>query len=116
MAPGLLVQFDQDAYNLGDFTHLQSVIDHYTHSFKRYGAATHVGLHYRTVLNPMIADKTWCLGNETLLACEFRLHNPNILFIRLGSNDASLPESFDQHTREAVNVHISKTAVTNDYT
>jgi LysM repeat protein len=102
MAPGLLVQFDRDAYNLGDFAYLQSVIDYYAGSFERYGAATHVGLHSWTVFDPMIADKTWCFGNETLLACEFRLHNPSILFIRLGSNDAGIPESFDQHTREAV--------------
>lgn len=102
MAPGLLVQFDQDAYNLGDFAYLQSVIDQYAGSFERYGAATHVGLHSWTVFDPMIADKTWCLGNETLPACEFRLHNPSILFIRLGSNDAGIPESFDQHTRETV--------------
>ena len=106
MAPGLLVQFDQDAYNLGDFAYLQSVIDHFAGSFERYGAATYVGLHSWTVFDPMIADKTWCFGNETLLACEFRLHNPSILFIRLGSNDAGIPESFDQHTREVVQYSI----------
>ena len=102
MAPGLLVQFDTGAYNLGDFAYLQSVVEQYAGSFERYGAATHVGLHSWTVFDPMIADKRWCLGNETLPACEFRLHNPSILFIRLGSNDAGIPESFDQHTREVV--------------
>jgi LysM repeat protein len=102
MAPGLLVQFDQGAYNLGDFAYLQPVIDHYSGSFERYGAATHVGLHAWTVFDPMIADNTWCHGNENVLACELRLHNPSILFIRLGSNDAGIPESFDQYTRSVV--------------
>lgn len=102
MSPGLLVQFDQEAYNLGDFAYLQVIIDQYTGSFERYGAATHVGLHSWTVFDPMIADNSWCLGNENVLACELRLHNPSIIFIRLGSNDAGIPESFDQHTREVV--------------
>ena len=102
MAPGLLVQFDQGAYNLADFAYLQPIIDQYAGSFERYGAATHVGLHSWTVFDPMIADTTWCLSNENVLACELRLQNPSILFIRLGSNDAGIPDSFAAHTRTVV--------------
>ena len=106
MNPGLLVQFENSPYDLGDYTHLQPTIDYFNGSFDRYGAATRVGLHAWTVLDPAWADKTWCISDENMLACELHLHNPSYLFIRLGTNDKGLPDTFNRHVREIVSYAI----------
>lgn len=83
-----LTKFDEDRYNLGsDYAYLQPAIDHYAGSFARYGVAIRVGLHAWSVFDPLWANKEWCEPNEDMLTCEFRLNNPSVLLIRLGSND-----------------------------
>ena len=111
MNPGLLVQFENSLYDLGDYAHLQPTIDYFSGSFDRYGAATRVGLHAWTVLDPAWADKTWCISDENMLACELHLHNPSYLFIRLGTNDKGLPDTFNRHVREIVSYAIQNGVV-----
>ncbi len=111
MNPGLLIQFENGPYNLGDYAHLQPTIDFFDGSFDRYGAATRVGLHAWTVLDPAWADKTWCMSDENMLACELHLHNPSYLFIRLGTNDKGLPDTFNRHVREIVSYAIQNGVV-----
>ena len=83
-----LTKFDEGRYNLGsDYAYLQPAIDHYAGSFARYGVAIRVGLHAWSVFDPLWANKEWCEPNEDMLTCEFRLNNPSVLLIRLGSND-----------------------------
>lgn len=111
MNPGLLVQFENDPYDLGDYAHLQPTIDFFDGSFDRYGASTRVGLHSWTVLDPTWADKTLCISDENMLACELHLHNPSYLFIRLGTNDKGLPDTFNRHVREIVSYAIQNGVV-----
>jgi hypothetical protein len=59
------------------------------------------GLHSWSVFDPMFATGD-CQPGENMVACEFRLHNPSILFIRLGTNDVGVPESFDRNMRQLV--------------
>lgn len=88
-----LTRFDYPPhYTLGDYAYLQPVIDHYKDSFERYGVAVVVGISSWHVLDPARTNLTWCAPEEHMLACEIRLHNPSILFIRLGTNDASSAE------------------------
>lgn len=82
-----LTRFDRDAYVLGPYASLQAAIDHYAGSFGRYGEATRLSLTAIGANDPMFADKEVCDPGETMLACEFRLHNPSVLIIRLGTND-----------------------------
>ncbi|MBE2220659.1 MAG: LysM peptidoglycan-binding domain-containing protein [Anaerolineae bacterium] len=97
-----LSRFDGGPYNLGDYTYLQRVIDYFPGSFNRDSAAVRIGLHSWTVFDPIWADKTICQPNETVIACEIRLHNPSILFIRLGSNDVGAPDLYGESMRQIV--------------
>jgi hypothetical protein len=100
--PHFLGPFDSDDYNLGDFAHLQPTIDRWRGSFERHGIAAHFGLHSWTVFDPMWADEAWCEAGEHPLACEVRLQNPSVLFVRLGSNDAGAPDGFRYNVRQVI--------------
>lgn len=100
--PHFLGPFDKGDYNLGDFVHLQPTIDRWRGSFARHGVGAHFGLHSWTVFDPMWADKKWCEAGEHLLACELRLQNPSVLFIRLGSNDAGSPSGFRFNVKKVI--------------
>jgi hypothetical protein len=98
--PHFLTRFDQPGtYNLGEWAYLQPVIDHFQGSFGRQGMAVHRGLHTWSVLDPMWADPLNCQPREDMLACEIRLHNPSVIFIRLGSNDVGIPDEVDRDMR-----------------
>ncbi len=100
--PHFLGPFDAGEYNLGEFGHLEATIDQFPGSFARHGVATHFGLHSWTVFDPMWADGEWCEPGEHALACEVRLHNPAVLFVRLGSNDAGAPAGFRYNVKEVI--------------
>ena len=97
--PHFLARFDEGPYNLGEYAYLQGAIDHFAGSHGRQGLAVRRGLHSWTVNDPLWADKSVCLANESPLACEIRAHNPAYLIIRLGSNDRGLPAGFEQNVR-----------------
>jgi len=59
-------------------------------------------MHSWTVFDPQWADKSMCLSNESSLACEFRIHNPSILLIRLGANDVGVPQAFENNLRDVI--------------
>ena len=50
----------------------------------------------------MWADEKWCESGENLLACELRLQNPSVIFIRLGSNDSGSPSGFRYNVKEVI--------------
>ncbi len=101
-----LSRFDGGPYNLGDYAYLQRVIDYFPGSFARDSAAVRIGLHAWTVFDPIWADKSICNANETVIACEFRLHNPSIVLIRLGANDVGAPGLYDDNMRQIVQFSI----------
>ncbi|MCB8986541.1 MAG: hypothetical protein H6661_02185 [Ardenticatenaceae bacterium] len=106
--PNFLGKFDDPtAYNLGDYAFLQPTIDYYQGHFSRYGVAARNGLHSWSVFDPLWADKKWCEPNEDVLACEFRLNNPSILFVKLGSNDAGAPSGYRYNMRQVVEFSIA---------
>lgn len=100
--PYFLTRFDGGPYKLGDYAYLQFVINHFTGSFGRQSMAVRIGLHSWSALNAMWADKTKCKPNETPVGCEFRLHQPSIVFIRLGANDANAPKLFKEDMQKLV--------------
>ncbi len=106
--PNFLGKFDDPAsYVLGDYAFLQPTIDYYNGHFARYGVAARNGLHSWSVFDPMWADEKWCEANEDVLACEFRLNNPSILFVKLGSNDAGAPSGYRYNMRQVVEFAIA---------
>ncbi len=104
--PHFLTGFDSDRSDLGSYDFLQPVIDHFAGSYERYGVAIHAGLHSWGIFDPMWADKNWCQPNESMVDCEFRLNNPSILLILLGSNDAGAPDNFAYNLRKLVEYSI----------
>lgn len=106
--PHFLARFDEDAYNLGDFAGLQPVIDAFQGSFSRQGFAVQRGLHSWTALDPMWAIDPLCQPRESVVSCEFRVHNPSFVFIRLGSNDVGVPEGFERNVRQIVEFAIAQ--------
>lgn len=104
-SPHFLTRFDNWQgfdYNLGDYVYLEGVIAYFAGSFIRDGAAVRRGMHSWTVFDPQWADKSMCEPNESSLACEFRLHNPSILLVRLGANDVGVPQAFENNLRDVI--------------
>lgn len=99
--PFFMGYFDDGRYDLGAYAYLQPTIDYFAGSFGRDSVAVRVGLHTWSVLDPMWAGGG-CGGGEHMLACEFRLHNPSFLFIRLGSNDAGVPDMVERSLRRII--------------
>lgn len=100
--PHFMGPFDEGDYKLGDFAYLQPTIDRWRGSFERHGVGARHGLHSWTVFDPMWADEKWCESGENLLACELRLQNPSVIFIRLGSNDSGSPSGFRYNVKEVI--------------
>ncbi|MGQ9909140.1 MAG: LysM peptidoglycan-binding domain-containing protein [Candidatus Flexifilum sp.] len=99
-SPFFMDRFDQPgSYNLGDYGFLQGAIDHFRGSFARDSVAVRVGLHSWSIFDSMWSDAR-CAPGETLIACEFRLHRPAYLFIRLGANDVGVPGYFESSMRQ----------------
>ncbi len=97
-----LTRFDTPGqYTLGpDYEQFQRVIDHYAGSYERFGVGMKVGLRAWGVFNPTWADSNWCEPNEVMIDCEFRLNNPSIVLIHLGTNDTG--ETFEEYLRLTV--------------
>jgi hypothetical protein len=105
--PYFLGRFDDGPYNLGAYGYLKGAIDYFSGSFRRESVAVRRGLHTWSVLDPMWAPKPTCNPGEHMLACEFRLNRPSVLFIRLGTNDAGIPGTTDENLREIVEYAIN---------
>jgi hypothetical protein len=106
--PHFMDRFDTGPYNLGTYHLLQATIDHYKGSFGRRSVAVVRGLHVWGVMNPILADPAFCAPNEHMLACEIRLHNPSVLFIRVGSNDTGTVQDIEDGLRKMLDYCIEQ--------
>jgi hypothetical protein len=64
-------------------------------------------MHAWSIFDPLWADPAQCDPNETVIACEFRLHNSSVVFIRLGSNDRGNSEAFASGMAQIVEFSIA---------
>jgi hypothetical protein len=103
-----LGRWDTGPYDLGPYTHLQPVIDHYQGSYERVGNAAIRGLTALAVFNPTWSSEEDCLPNENVVDCEFRLHNPSILLVALGTNDKWDTVGFEKNLRRLVEYAIDQ--------
>jgi hypothetical protein len=102
-SPDFLVRFGQRTYDLAQYSYLQETIDYYKGSFRRLGPTLIIGLHATAVFAPELMDMDVCDAelDTDILDCEFRLHNPSILLILLGTNDQS--DQFHARMEKIVN-------------
>jgi hypothetical protein len=63
--------------------YLWEAIRRFQGSFSRSGMAVRGGFNAASILSPLQADPHYCLAGETPLTCEYRLHNPSVVFIML---------------------------------
>lgn len=97
-----LGRFDTGPYDLAQYTYLQPAIDHYSGSFERDSVATVRALHSAAVFDPLWATQRDCKGNESVIECEFRIFNPSIMIIYLGTNDLGPGRRFEENMREVI--------------
>ena len=95
-----LGRFDRGPYDLGPYAYLEPAVQQYAGSFDRIGVAARRGLTAR--VDPRWAVDEDCKGNESVIECEIRLHNPSILFIVLGTNDIYAADEFEENMRALV--------------
>lgn len=88
-SPNYLVRMGQYDFDLGDYAFLQETIDKYQISLRRLGPTAIVGLHATSVFSPDLLNPAMCdmVEDSNMLDCAFRLHNPSIMIIALGTND-----------------------------
>ena len=88
-SPNYLVRMGQYDFDLGEYAFLQETIDKYQISLRRLGPTAIVGLHATSVFSPDLLNPAMCDVEEdgNMLDCEFRLQNPSIMIIALGTND-----------------------------
>lgn len=108
-----LNDFDQgsQAYNLGPYSDLQPVIDHFSGSYERLSVATRQGFTSASLSTPLWADREKCENAESPLACELRLHRPAFAIVALGTNDANDPKRFEENYRKVVETLIAQGVV-----
>ena len=105
--PFFLAKFDTGEYDLGAYTDLQGVIEHFAGSFGRESIAAWSGNHVWAVLDPTWANPNFCYAGETPLACEFRLNRPSVVLIRLGTNEVGSPQLFEANLRQVIEFSIA---------
>jgi len=88
-----LTDFDSPSqYRLGDENQtLKEAIDYFHGSFSRERFAVGGGFNAATVFSPLMADPENCNVDENPLECEFRLSEPSILIVSMGTNWAESP-------------------------
>jgi hypothetical protein len=99
-----LSAFDEPLqYDLGEFDYLQDMIDNFTGSFERQGAAVRDGFNAASVLSPLWADPDLCEKGESPLQCEYRLHQPSFVIISLETWWSGRPaDQYENYLRQIV--------------
>ena len=95
-----------------DYQYLQAAIDHFHDSFARDNLTARDGFGVSSVLSPLMADPSFCENNETPLQCEYRLHQPSLIFISMGTNWAPYAgASYEKYLRQVVEFAIQHGAL-----
>jgi len=108
-----LYDFDQgsNAYNLGPYGELQSVIDYFDGSYERLSVATKWGFNSASIMTTLWADPEKCVFGDTPISCELRLHKPSFAIVALGTNDSGNPDRFEENYRKVVEACIENGVV-----
>lgn len=102
-----LTGFETLPYNLGEYSFLEPVLAYYAGSFSRPRFAVEQGIHSRQVFLEDFADPAYCDSGESMIDCEWRLHNPSVVLVRMGSNDGE-PDLYEREMRRIVSYALEK--------
>ena len=95
---------DQVYYDLGNYESLRPVINYYAGSFGRTSLVAKPGFSAASVLSTFWTDYSVCEAGELPLECEFRIHNPAVVLISLGTNDGYNPPVFKDNLRAIIDI------------
>lgn len=98
-------------YNLGEFAYLQPAIDYWKDSFRLANQATNPGTTTSRLLVTLWTNDQ-CASDEIMLDCQYRLDNPSIVLIALGTIDAKYhnldPLAFEKNLRVIIESSIER--------
>ncbi|MCC7359567.1 MAG: SH3 domain-containing protein [Anaerolineales bacterium] len=106
--PAFLLPFDTGDYALGEHDYLQLTIDYFKGSFSRDSAAAVGSYNTAKILNPGDNHDGRCQSSESLLACEYRLNQPSVALILLGSGDQHSWQGFEGRYRQIIEYSIAR--------
>ena len=93
-------------------SYLWDAVRQFQGSFSRTGMAVRGGFNAASILSPLQADPHDCLSGETPLTCEYRLHNPSIVFITLETwLDPKTIDRYEAYLRQILDYVIEKGSV-----
>lgn len=100
-------------YNLGNYSNLQGVVDHFGESLGYNSEAANNGYNVNSVMNPIYANPAVCQPDESPLACEYRLHNASVAVIMFGTSDLIVMSAyeFDFYLRDVVRLTIEANVI-----
>ncbi len=108
--PYFMSYFDlgSSAYDLGNYTYLQPIINEFSGSFKRVSEAVGDGFNTSAVLSPLRANPDDCQSGESPLQCEYRIQRPSFAFISIGTDDYLSDEKYESNMRQILEYTIQK--------
>jgi hypothetical protein len=108
--PFFLAPFDRGEYRLGaTYAYLQDTITNFAGSFERDSFAARDGLNVKSLFDPLWSDPTLCPPDESPLSCEYRLHQPSLALISLGTNGAwQTNEEYERYLRQIIDFSIER--------
>jgi hypothetical protein len=100
---------DWESYELAEeYSYLQPTVDYYQGQWSRRTFTVVSGNTVSTIFSVYWADANACQPNETQIECEFRINNPNLVVLMLGTNWNSGAEQFESELRKAVDYLLAR--------
>ncbi len=112
--PSFLACFDYgvNGYALGAYNDLEAAIHQFQWSFSRESRATKIGITAFELDVYHWYEDDVCWPYESATSCEYRLWQPSIAFIALGTNDALQGiDLFEQHLRSLIQKTLDRSIV-----
>jgi hypothetical protein len=102
--------YDTDRYFFApEYQTLQETVDFYQGSFAREGESVRGGFNTSSVLLPFWANAEVCEPGESPMACENRIHNPNVVVISLEIwFEGRTPEVYEKYLRQIIEFNIEQ--------
>ncbi len=95
-------------YRLGEYQYLQPVIEAFQGSYSRTSLAAKSGFNASSIFTILWSDRSVCEANETPIACEYRINQPAMAFVTIGSNDVFHQEKFEPQLRKIIEYSIEQ--------
>ncbi len=108
--PFFLTNFDTGNYTLGEYSHLQSTIDHFSGSWGRNSASVNGGFTIASVVDPLWAGGG-CAAGESPQACEYRQWQPAFVIVSLEMWRGSTAADYEYFLRDVLDFWIDKGVV-----